>query len=99
MIYTTEKILRRGRFAAIFLALYILAFSLGFVVLTLGIVSHQRTGNPAYRYFTLLFIGVIIYLVGDTFDIYERFSPGCLGGSCRISRWSFRHRATASSGT
>lgn len=64
----------------IFLAFYILAFSLGFVILTLGIVSHQRTGNPAYRYFSFLFSGVIIYLIGDTFDLYAKVFTGLFGG-------------------
>ena len=64
----------------IFLALYILAFSLGFVILTLSIVSHQRTGSPAYRYFSFLFSGVIIYLVADTFDLYAKVFTGVFGG-------------------
>jgi DNA-binding CsgD family transcriptional regulator len=64
----------------IFLALYILAFSLGIVILTLSILAYTRTGNARYRYFSILLAGTIIYVVGDTFDIYARVFAGLFSG-------------------
>jgi DNA-binding CsgD family transcriptional regulator len=63
----------------IFLALYILSFSLGIVVLALSILAYTRSGLASYRYFSILTAGTIIYLVGDTFDIYARVFSGLFG--------------------
>jgi DNA-binding CsgD family transcriptional regulator len=65
----------------IFLALYILAFSLGIVILTLSVLAYTRSGEASYKYFSILFTGTIIYLIGDTFDLYERVFTGLFGGA------------------
>ena len=63
-----------------FLALYILAFSLGIVVLTLSILAYNRSGYASYRYFSILWVGMTVYLVADTIEIYGRVFVGLFGG-------------------
>ena len=63
----------------IFLAVNIVAFSLGIVVLILGTLSFQRSGRTPFRIFTLLFGGAIIYLLLETIRLYSRAVLAVLG--------------------
>jgi DNA-binding CsgD family transcriptional regulator len=63
-----------------FLALYILAFSLGIVILTLSVLAYKRSGHASYRHFSVLFTGTMIYIIGDTFDLYEKVFRGLFNG-------------------
>ena len=36
--------------------------------------------------FSILFSGTIIYLLGDTLDLYEKVFAGLFGGGCPTSR-------------
>jgi DNA-binding CsgD family transcriptional regulator len=56
----------------IFLAVNIVAFSLGIVVLILGTFSFQRSGRTPFRIFTILFGGAIIYLLLEMIRLYSR---------------------------
>jgi len=60
----------------IFLALYILAFSMGIVIFTLSFLAFKRTGHASYRHFSFFFAGVIVYLVADTISLYNRVFTG-----------------------
>jgi DNA-binding CsgD family transcriptional regulator len=53
---------------------------MGIVIFTLSILAYKRSGHASYKYFSLLFSGTIIYLIGDTFDLYERVFTGLFGG-------------------
>jgi DNA-binding CsgD family transcriptional regulator len=63
----------------IFLAVNIVAFSLGIVVLILGTLSFQRSGRAPFRIFTLLFSGAIIYLLQEIIRLYSRATLAVFG--------------------
>jgi DNA-binding CsgD family transcriptional regulator len=68
----------------IVLALYILCFSLGLVVLVLSILSYQRTGKQPFKMFALLFTAALVFLLVDLLKIYEKVFSGVFGESLRI---------------
>jgi DNA-binding CsgD family transcriptional regulator len=68
----------------IVLALYILCFSLGLVVLVLSILSHQRTGKAPFKMFALLFTAALVFLLVDMLKIYERVFSGVFGESLKV---------------
>jgi hypothetical protein len=63
----------------IFLAMDIVAFSLGIVVLALGILSFRRSGRRSFRIFTLLFGGAVLYVLVDLLRMYSRVATGVFG--------------------
>lgn len=64
----------------VFLALYIVAFSMGIAILAMSILSYQRSGQVSFKYFSILFSGVIILLLVDALKLYERAFMGVFGG-------------------
>jgi DNA-binding CsgD family transcriptional regulator len=64
-----------------FLAVNVVAFSLGIVVLILGTLAHRRSGHAAFRAFNLLTTAAILYLVLDMVRLYSRAAQGVLGGA------------------
>jgi DNA-binding CsgD family transcriptional regulator len=65
----------------IFLAMNIVAFSLGIVVVILGILSYRRSGRLPFQIFALLFTGAILFLLVDTLVLYARAARGVFGGA------------------
>ena len=47
----------------VFLAFYMVSFSLGLVVIAIGLLSYARSGLVTFRYFALLFVAAILLLL------------------------------------
>jgi DNA-binding CsgD family transcriptional regulator len=56
----------------IILAMNIVAFSLGFVVLILSSLAFRRSGSSPFRVFTVLFGGSLIYLLLEMIRLYNQ---------------------------
>jgi DNA-binding CsgD family transcriptional regulator len=65
----------------IFLAMTITTFSLGIVVLVLGILSYRRSGRRPFFVFTLLSAAAIIYLILDMIRLYSAVAAGFIDGA------------------
>ena len=59
----------------IFLALYILCFTLGVVVTILSFLASGRSGIVVFRQFGVLFCAAVLLLLCDLFKIYEKTTP------------------------
>jgi DNA-binding CsgD family transcriptional regulator len=62
-----------------FLAVNVVAFSLGIVVLILGALAHRRSARPVFRTFNLLTTAAILYVFLDMVRLYSRAAQGLLG--------------------
>lgn len=65
----------------IFLAFYILCFTLGVVVTILSFLASGRSGIIVFRQFGVLFCAVLLLLLCDTLKIYEKTTPERVFGS------------------
>jgi len=65
----------------VFLAVNIVAFSLGIVVLILGTLSFRRSGTAIFRDFTLLAAAGVVYLLLDMIRLYSRAAAGVISGA------------------
>ena len=68
----------------IFLAMNIVAFSLGIVVLILGILSFRRSGRLSFRIFTLLFGGAVLYVLVEILRLYSNVAAGVFGNTIPV---------------
>jgi len=57
--------------AHVFLAVYIVSFSLGLVVITVGSLARVRSGLAAFRHATLLFVSALVLLLCEILKTYE----------------------------
>ena len=55
----------------VFLAVYIISFCLGVVVITLSLLAHARSGFLTFRHVALLFLSALLLLLAKALGIYE----------------------------
>lgn len=55
----------------VFLAVYMVSFSLGLVVVAIGLLSYARSGLAIFRHFALLLVAAVILLLCRIVKVYE----------------------------
>ncbi|HVP18426.1 MAG TPA: helix-turn-helix transcriptional regulator [Spirochaetia bacterium] len=55
----------------VFLAFYMVSFSLGLVVIAIGLLSYVRSGFVIFRHFAILFVAAVILLLCRMLKVYE----------------------------
>ena len=69
------------------LGFYVLAFSLGVVVVLFSAAGYRRLRVLSYKSFSLQFAGLVLILLGEGIRTYDQVTGGAF--SCRQSRSSW----------
>jgi DNA-binding CsgD family transcriptional regulator len=66
-----KKVELEGSVLHVFLAVDIICFSLGLVVMTLSLLAYGRSGIIIFRHLAFLFVATVLLLLGRTIGVYE----------------------------